>query len=55
MELSGSGCRFRVNTTGRAKVSIQSGVGGVENQMAIPAFAQVALNLAFHGGREFSL
>jgi hypothetical protein len=52
---SSSGSGFSVVLTVRAEISVECRVGGVENQVAVPTLAQVALNLVFNGGREFAL
>jgi hypothetical protein len=41
--------------TVRAEIAVESGVGSVEDQMAISTFAEVALDLVLNGGRELAL
>jgi hypothetical protein len=45
--------RFQVPC--RPEVTVQCGVGGLENQVTIAALAQVPFNLTFHGRRQLSL
>jgi hypothetical protein len=53
--LCGSSRYIGFKTAGRPKIAIQRGVGGLENQVAIAALAQVAFDLAFYRRRELSL
>jgi hypothetical protein len=53
--LCGGSRYIRFKTASRPKIAVQRGVGGLENQVAIAALAQMALNLAFYRRRELSL
>ena len=54
-KLGGARARFGTSGTLRAEIPVQRVDGRVQNQVAVGAAFQMALDLAFNGGREPSL
>jgi hypothetical protein len=52
---SSGGSRYvRFEGASRPEITVQRGVGGLENEVAIAALAQVPFDLAFHRRRQLS-
>lgn len=48
-------CCFWICLASGAKITIEGRIGRIENEVAVPALAEVALDLALHRWRELAL